>query len=267
MKQLKPYDRDFARLYDFFVYALEEVEADDAEIAFLKWAFEDVCPRDVKEILDIGCGTGRNLIPLARQGYTLTGLDNSAGMIDECTRRLGKHNLSATIVQVDIEKLDYQDAFDALLCMNSGLDYLLTTERIVQALRLFRRALRPAGILVLDSWNFLAQWERFGRTYSDVRGNDRIRIEYQDRHWYDNFTSIYHIEMLGDVHEQEKIYQVRAEHALRAMTVGEKRTCLRDAGFVNISVYPNYECRYEENPPNAERIIFLAMRSETEDAS
>ena len=257
---MKPYDDDFARLYDLFVYARNEVEAVPEEVEFLTWAFRQLAARRVKDVLDVGCGTGRDLIPLARSGFAVTGLDNSRGMLNETSRRLRKHGLSAELVEQDMEGLAYSQQFDAVLCMNSGIDYLLTTDRIEAALTRFRTALRPGGVLVLDSWNFFGQWQRFGTTHSDVRESDGTRIEYHDRHWYDNFTSIYHIEMSGTVHEGDKSYHVRTEHALRAMTVGERRMCLRDAGFVSVSVYPSFTSRSEETPPNAERVICVGLR-------
>ncbi len=260
MQQLKPYERDFARFYDLFVYGRREVEADPEETAFLRRVFDEICPRNVKDGLDVGCGTGRNLIPLAREGYTVTGLDNSPGMLQETRRRLDKHGLAAELVEKEVESLDYHEDFDAVLCMNSAIDYLLTTDRIVRALGLLRQALRRSGILVLDSWNFFAQWQRFGKPYSDVRTAEGIRVEYKDRHWYDNFTSVYHIEMTGVVREGDKTYQISTEHALRAMTVEERRMCLRDAGFVNISAYPTFVSRSEETPPNAERVICIGLR-------
>lgn len=258
MVESKKYDRNFARLYDLLVYGREEAEADDIELCFLKWVFHELCQRKVKEILDIGCGTGRYLIPLAREGYKSTGLDNSAGMIDECSYRLRRQRLNADLIQKDLTDIDFGGKFDAILCMNSVICYLLDTEKILDALRRFQRALRPKGILVLDNWNFFAQWDRFGRTYSDMRGNDRIRIEYQDRHWYDDFSSIYHIEIIANVHDGKKAtYRVYREEVLRAMTVGEMEIYLKDAGFAQVSAYPDFD-RSNVNHISGKRMIFLA---------
>ena len=99
MRELKPYERDFARFYDLFVYGRCEVEADPEETAFLRRVFDEICPRNVKDVLDVGCGTGRNLIPLAREGYTVTGLDNSPGMLQETRRTLDKHGLAAELIE------------------------------------------------------------------------------------------------------------------------------------------------------------------------
>ena len=130
MKRLTPYDDDFARLYDLFVYARNEVQADAEEAGFLAWAFRELCPRNVSDVLDVGCGTGRNLIPLVRDGFKATGLDSSRGMLNETRRRLAARGLSANLIEQDMGKLPYTQQFDAILCMNSGIDYLLTTDRI-----------------------------------------------------------------------------------------------------------------------------------------
>ena len=258
MVQAEPYDRDFARLYDLLVYGREEVEADEVELDFLEWAFHEMCQREVRNILDIGCGTGRYLIPLTREGYEVTGLDNSAGVIDECRRRLRKQGLSEDFIQEALENMDFHNNFDALLCMGSVICYLLDTERIRKALRGFRQALRPKGLLVLDNWNFFAQWHRLEKTYSDVRGNDRIQIEYQDRHWYEDFESIYHIEIMADIHEAGSSYEIRREDVLKAMTVGEMNAYLKDAGFAQISAYPSFDLS-ESHHTSGENMIFLAV--------
>ncbi len=263
MTQNQPYTREVARIYDLLVYGRQDVEADQEEMAFLRWAFREVCPRQVKRILDVGCGTGRHVIPLVREGYDVTGLDNSAGMIEECHKKLDRRGLDADLHEQDLGALDYDSDFDAVLCMNSVVCFLLETERIVSALRGFRRALRPGGVLLLDNWNFFAQLGRFGYPYQDVRGNEAVRIEYEDYHWLDDFTSIYHVEITARVTERDRSYEIRWEEALRAMTVGETEMYLKEAGFADISAYPSFDVS-QAGEPCGERMMFLALRAEAE---
>lgn len=111
--------------------------------------------------------------------------------------------------------------------------------------------------MVLDNWNFLAQWHRLGKTHSDVRGNDRIRIEYRDRHWYEDFASIYHIEITANVYERGRTYRIHREDVLRAMTVGEMEAYLKNASFAHVSAYPDFDLS-KANDTSGERMIFLA---------
>jgi len=262
MKTIEAYDEEFARLYDLLIYGREEVEADETGLRFLRWVFQNICLREVHEIPDIGCGTGRYLIPLIREGYQVTGLDNSMGMLDECRRRLGHQKLTAEWVHEDFEDLDATAEFDALLCMNSVICYVLETDHLRQVLRRFRQALRPGGILVIDNWNFLAQSKRWGKTYSDVRGNENIRIEYQDYHGYDAFSSIYRMEITAHISEGEKRLHIHRKEALRVMTAGEMESYLREMGFSQVLVRPGYDS-LKEIRTDGERMIFMALSPAT----
>jgi len=257
---VKVYERDFATLYDFLVYNCEEAKASEIELGFINWVFDNACPRKVRRILDIGCGNGRFLIPLARKGYEAFGLDNSGDMLEECDRRLHKYNLRADLIKEDLEELNFNKEFDALICMDSVICYLLDTTRIIKALPRFRRALHPKGLLILENWNFFHQWELLEKTLSGVRGNDRIRIEYQNRYRYESFTSILHIETMANVQEGKGSYKLYHEEILRLMTVGEMEMYLREAGFAQVSIYPSFN-RSEADNSSGEHMIFLAVRS------
>lgn len=254
-----PYDPEIARIYDLLVEGHEDAEAEGKELEFMLWALHDVCPRDVRDVLDAGCGTGRHIIPLMREGLTVTGLDHSSTMIEECRRKLDRRGLSANLRVADIDTLDYDGAFDATLCMNSVICYLVQTERIVGGLRRLQRALRPGGILVLDNWNLLAQWMTFGESYRQKRVGRDATIDFQERRWYDDFASVLHIEVEATVQEADGAYEFRNEDVLRVMTVAEMTTYLKQAGFTDISAYPSFDLSLAEEKCG-ERMVFLALR-------
>ena len=256
----RPYSDEIARIYDLLVEGREDAEAEGQELEFLLWTLRDACPRQVKDVLDAGCGTGRHLIPLLREGYRVAGLDNSAAMIEECRRKLDSRALSAELAVANLGGLDYDACFDAVLCMNSVICYLPDTDAIVGALRGFVRALRPGGMLLLDNCNFLAQWMTFGETYWNKREGERARIEFQERRWYDDFASIFHIEIEATVHEGERSYELRNRDDLRVMTVGEMTMHLKEAGFTAIAAYPSFDLSHADEPCG-ERMIFLALRA------
>jgi hypothetical protein len=57
-----PCEIEFAHIYDFIVHDKEEALAGEMELSFIRWALHQY-PRQLREILDIGCGKGRYLIP------------------------------------------------------------------------------------------------------------------------------------------------------------------------------------------------------------
>ena len=256
-----PYDEGIARVYDLLVHGRPDDEAEGVELEFLQWALEDVCPRDVQDILDVGCGTGRHVVPLARLGYRVTGMDSSPAMVGECRRKLTQQGLSADLRAVGLQELGESTAFDATICMDSVICYLQDTECIANALGALHDALRPGGILVLDNRNFLAQWPRYGVPFSDERRSGDLRIEYEDVHWLDDYAALYHVELDATLVQGSRACKLHNEDVLRVMTVGETVVYLRDAGFTGISSYPDFD-RELWSEPCGERMIFLALRAD-----
>ena len=93
----EPYDDDIARMYDLLVEGREDAEAEGRELEFIRRALAEVCPRPVQDVLDVGCGTGKHLIPLVRDGLCVTGLDYSEAMVRECGRKLARRGLEAEL--------------------------------------------------------------------------------------------------------------------------------------------------------------------------
>jgi len=253
----EPYDDDIARMYDLLVEGREDAEAEGRELEFIRRALAEVCPRPVRDVLDVGCGTGKHLIPLARDGFRVTGLDYSEAMIRECRRKLARRGLEAEVRTADLLRLDLPGRFDAALAMNSVVCYLLETGRIAEGLRRLREALRPGGLLLLDNTNVLAQWVTFDQTYWDKRIGATMQIEFQERRHFDDFAAVFHLEVKAVVHEGERSYEVHNEDVLRVMTVGELTCHLKEAGFADVRAYPTFEFDAVDEP-SGDRIVVLA---------
>ncbi len=71
-------------------------------------------------VLDIGCGTGRHSIELARRGYKVTGLDLSSGMLDVAKENAAKAEVDVTWIQADATSFTLEDKFDVGLCLCEG---------------------------------------------------------------------------------------------------------------------------------------------------
>jgi SAM-dependent methyltransferase len=102
------------------------------------------------EVLDAPCGYGRHSVVLAEAGYRVTGADRSQVLLDEARRRSGGRDWPEW-VRADHRELPFDDAsFDAVLTLFSSLGYR-GEEGDRATLREFRRVLRPAGALVIET--------------------------------------------------------------------------------------------------------------------
>lgn len=106
-------------------------------------------PMQMPAILDVGCGTGVNMVEAARWfGPTrlLCGIDLSPGMVEVARAKTAGLGLPAHFTIGDAEKLPYPDAtFDLVIC-NSVLHWFKDRGA---ALREMRRVLRPGGQTVI----------------------------------------------------------------------------------------------------------------------
>jgi ubiquinone/menaquinone biosynthesis C-methylase UbiE len=90
-------------------------------------------------LLDVGCGTGNQLVRLAKRGFDVAGIDGSSQMLVQA-RAI---NPAADIRQADVEAIPFSDnTFDVILCIEV-LRYLPCT---LACLREMARVLKPGGL-------------------------------------------------------------------------------------------------------------------------
>lgn len=109
-------------------------------------------------ILDIGCGTGRHCIELARRGYKMTGVDISSGMLNEARRGAARMGVKIDLIHADAVEFKAEKEFDAAICICEGAFGLLGSEddphqHDLDILRNINGALRPDGMLILTALN------------------------------------------------------------------------------------------------------------------
>ncbi|MFN8494996.1 MAG: class I SAM-dependent methyltransferase [Caldilineaceae bacterium] len=107
-------------------------------------------------ILELGCGTGRVLLPLAGAGRTVTGIDISPALLDVARSKLEKTKAASrvTLVEADLRTFDLPTKnFAFAFCTSNTLMHLNTAADQLAVLRNAHRHLRPGGLLFIDLFN------------------------------------------------------------------------------------------------------------------
>jgi SAM-dependent methyltransferase len=108
-------------------------------------------------VLELGCGTGRVLLPTARGGVSITGLDESQNMLERCRVKLAvepeavRHR--AILVRGDLADFDLGRHFALITLPFRPIQHLLTVEQQLGCLGAVRRHLAPGGRLIFDVFN------------------------------------------------------------------------------------------------------------------
>jgi SAM-dependent methyltransferase len=102
-------------------------------------------------ILELGCGSGRVLLHLAREGLETYGVDSSPAMLDLARRRLAHQPALAQrvhLLEADFTRLDLQRAFPLVLLPFNTFAHLTESAAIREALAAIAAHLAPGGSAV-----------------------------------------------------------------------------------------------------------------------
>ncbi len=114
--------------------------------------------------LELGCGTGRVALPMARQGVRVVGIDRSPSMLNRARKRARRSKLagSLSLVRGDIRDLPFRPAMFALVAAPYGvLQSLLDDEALDASLASAHRVLAPGGCLAIDLVSDLPSWHEY----------------------------------------------------------------------------------------------------------
>lgn len=106
--------------------------------------------------LELGCGTGRVLIPLAATGCRVTGVDNSPALLALARRKAEQAGGTARLQLVEDDLRSFvlpEKGFDFAFCVSNTLMHLNSQTDQLTALRAAHAHLRPGGRLLIDLFN------------------------------------------------------------------------------------------------------------------
>jgi ubiquinone/menaquinone biosynthesis C-methylase UbiE len=119
-------------------------------------------------ILDVGCGTGRHSIELARRGYRMTGIDISSGMLAEAKEAAVKGGVEVEWIKSNAARFELEKLFDAALCLCEGAFGLLGSaddpvEHQLAILRNINRALKPKAKTIFTVLNGMMMIRKYSQ--------------------------------------------------------------------------------------------------------
>ncbi len=103
------------------------------------------------DVVDVGCGDGRLLVPMAVAGHRVVGVDVDPNAISACAKQCIDADVDAELFDGSLfDVLPFSDRVDAIVCCGQTFMVLHDVNEAVEALKLFKRSLRKGGIVILD---------------------------------------------------------------------------------------------------------------------
>ncbi len=111
----KKTEKQWNKVYESFKEKRLSVWSEDASL-FFKNKIKYLIEKNVKYVLDVGCGDGRNSLAFAQAGFYVVGIDISSSAIKKCKKLCNKFP-NATFKKGSLERINiYNKKFDAIIC-------------------------------------------------------------------------------------------------------------------------------------------------------
>ena len=135
-------------IYDANIYDGMNTHIDDL-LFYKRWLpkNKDAC------ILELCCGTGRLTIPIAQEGYDISGVDYTASMLEQAKAKASEAGLKIEFIEADIRTLDLQNKYDLIFIPFNSIHHLYLNEDLFKAFNTVKKHLKTGGRFLLDCFN------------------------------------------------------------------------------------------------------------------
>ena len=224
-----------------------------------------VLRREAAPTLELGCGTGRLLIPLSRSGHRMTGIDLSAPMLARAclrARRLPRTS-RPLILRGDIRNLPFPTpSFGVVMAPYGMLQSLVRDRDLDSTLREVARVLRPGGLLGIDLVPDLPAWQEYtGEVRMRGRTDDGARLKLVESVRQDRSRGLTLFEEEFVESRGRKRTSRKFALTFRTITLPKLRGHLARAGFGIEAMFGSYL----EDPLTLEASAWIVMARRSRD--
>lgn len=137
---------------DEYLKVYQHRNSEEAEI-LISFILNQINLPSKAKILDLGCGAGRHVLLLAKRGFNVTGVDQSAKLLSVAADEAQKNGLHAKFLKDDIRTVQFQEKFNLILNVFTSFGYFENDEDNFSLFSNVESLLSDEGVFVLDFLN------------------------------------------------------------------------------------------------------------------
>ena len=194
------------------------------------------------KILELACGTGRLLLPIAESGATIHGLDSSQDMLDVLQGKAANLNLKDIELHNQLmENFSLPTKYDAIFVASGSFQLLTSTESALNSLECVRDHLSDNGFILVDifvPWDSIVVQKRTDyHVTRDVVRPDGKRSIVHERFEIDIPKQVKRGTYRYEFYDQERLTDcITDDLSIRWYWKDEFLVLLKKAGFSRIDV-------------------------------
>ncbi len=230
-------------IYDILAPIYDEINKD---ISYSEWAdfIESVMDRnggflEKNLILDLGCGTGKMTLELARRGYDMTGVDYSPEMLDRARESAEREGLSNILwLNQDMRDFELYGTVGTVVSCLDCMNHLTSRPDFMKCLSLVHNYLVPDGLFIFD----INGKKKFTDVYADnsyVTENEGSMCVWQNFYNDKNGICEFYITVFSE--NEDGSYERYDETQREKMyTLRSVKNMLTESGFEFIGAYSDF---------------------------
>ncbi len=203
-------------------------------------------------ILDLCCGTGHLARELVRRKFLVTGIDNSAGMLEMARMNVPE---GATFLLQNASNFQLPQPVDAALCTFDSINHLLDREQVLASFLQISRALKPGGRFVFDVNTPAAYREQWSQVANVIEPDHVFFLRgHYDPHARRGHTELTIFRLTGPAWQRTDV-----QFQQRPWEIPELTALLHQAGFREIEHWRAAEDLQREGPYSTGRCYVRAV--------
>ncbi len=211
-------------------------------------------------LLDVACGEGSFALAMAKTGWQVTGIDQSAEMLALARERVASAGAAPDFRQADMRQPFGLDGFDLATCWYDSLNYLLTQADLRAAFANVRAALKPGGWFVFDMNTIYGLTAVWGQHPCLVQ-QDNLSVFELHRTIYNHEEQTASVHITAFVPTSENTWERIDEiHRERGYPLKQIEALVRDAGLEVVEVLGSLR-DFSPPKPNSQRVWFVTKKA------
>ncbi|MFC4558879.1 class I SAM-dependent DNA methyltransferase [Virgibacillus kekensis] len=213
--------------------------------------------KNVKSVVDLGCGTGQITTRLARNGYSMTGVDYSSEMLSYAEQRASEEKLPIQWIHQDIRTLQGIRDKDLAVSYCDVINYVTEDSELLATFKNIADTLKPGGLFLFDVHSLYHVRSNFiNHTFTET-GDDIAYI------WEctegENEGEMYH-DLTFFVRDEEHYIRFDEYHHQRTFSIDFYQRLLNQTGFRVMHVTGDFSLDDESLYENTERVFIVAEK-------
>jgi len=160
-------------------YELDYAERTEDIKFYLALAKKHLKNKKAAHVLEIGCGSGRISIPIAKNSFNITGIDLSKELLKKGAKKALEHKVNIDFIEADFRSFNIKNKnFDFIFAPFNTLQHAYTDDDFMQMLAQVSKHLKQGGVFAFDINNINSN--DFKRKTDDIEVFDVFKAYNKD---------------------------------------------------------------------------------------